>query len=351
MIQGSQTSSFHRLNLDGAANDIKTIAIDTEVKDSLFLNDVRFEMATFDLSLPNAQIQVQRNNGYIAMDFAGKVNAVINGATSDIEFPLGYSNANIDYRPITIRSPQNGDYGVALYGNSPSDDTKSASSLQDSLCSIQDEYYYWLQSSNSTVDFFVTMKGESEYTKMSVWQSGQWDKLTNSTPNGSEMNAIFPANQARYISLGQERPFVDAGDDIIMRRGNTATFNGSGYKPAFTFIDWSPSDDLSCTDCYTPVFTYGSQGTFRISIDNGPGCIATYTMRLVYWREKVFVENAFSPNDDGLNDVFLPQLLSNERLVNMEIFNRWGAKLYEGTDGWDGKYMGGVVQEGVYIDR
>ena len=52
--------------------------------------------------------------------------------------------------------------------------------------------------------------------------------------------------------------------------------------------------------------------------------------------------NAFTPNNDGINDKFLTGL-------NIKIFNRWGMQLYEGKDGWDGKYKGELVSPGTYF--
>jgi len=53
------------------------------------------------------------------------------------------------------------------------------------------------------------------------------------------------------------------------------------------------------------------------------------------------IPNAFTPDGDGINDRFVPGL-------DLEIVNRWGLKLYRGTDGWDGRYKGEYVEPGTY---
>ena len=65
------------------------------------------------------------------------------------------------------------------------------------------------------------------------------------------------------------------------------------------------------------------------------------------------VPNAFSPNGDGVNDVFK---VSHKSLVRFQayIFNRWGQELYRWNlshidDGWDGTAHGRQVPEGVYF--
>ena len=63
------------------------------------------------------------------------------------------------------------------------------------------------------------------------------------------------------------------------------------------------------------------------------------------------VPNAFSPNGDGVNDVFK---VNHKSLVkfNAYVFNRWGQELYKWDDpdgGWDGTYHGKAVKDGVYF--
>ena len=65
---------------------------------------------------------------------------------------------------------------------------------------------------------------------------------------------------------------------------------------------------------------------------------------------RVFFPNAFSPNGDGINDTWQPQgaFLS---AYELQVFNRWGTLLYRASQpalGWDGRYRGQPVPEGVY---
>ncbi|MBM6992908.1 MAG: gliding motility-associated C-terminal domain-containing protein [Prevotella sp.] len=67
---------------------------------------------------------------------------------------------------------------------------------------------------------------------------------------------------------------------------------------------------------------------------------------------KLEMPNAFSPNGDGINDVYKAKD-GYQSLVEFQatIFNRWGQKLYSWTDpagGWDGKFKGKDVAQGVY---
>lgn len=64
---------------------------------------------------------------------------------------------------------------------------------------------------------------------------------------------------------------------------------------------------------------------------------------------KLFMPNAFSPNDDAVNDAFYP-VFENVSSYRLQIYNRWGELLYSETDkSWDGYYKGELVKEDVYV--
>jgi gliding motility-associated-like protein len=65
----------------------------------------------------------------------------------------------------------------------------------------------------------------------------------------------------------------------------------------------------------------------------------------------IYVPNVFTPNEDELNETFLP-VLRGTKLYTMKIYDRWGAKLFEtnnSTIGWDGSYKGEPCKEDIYI--
>ena len=64
----------------------------------------------------------------------------------------------------------------------------------------------------------------------------------------------------------------------------------------------------------------------------------------------IYVPNTFTPNGDGLNDVFFVRGFNIDE-VQMVVFNRWGQKVFETreiTKGWDGSFEGGFAPPDVY---
>ena len=83
------------------------------------------------------------------------------------------------------------------------------------------------------------------------------------------------------------------------------------------------------------------------------GCIDTSNTECVEQFPKFVLANSFTPNGDGINDVFSPiRMFIQEERYHLIIFNRWGQKIFETTDineGWDGTVKGFVVQNDAYV--
>jgi len=65
----------------------------------------------------------------------------------------------------------------------------------------------------------------------------------------------------------------------------------------------------------------------------------------------LFIPNAFTPNYDGVNDVFKIVNLENEKVEHFRVFNRWGTVMYESSGNeaaWDGTYKGKLQEQGDY---
>lgn len=109
------------------------------------------------------------------------------------------------------------------------------------------------------------------------------------------------------------------------------------------------------TNVETPTYIYQKSGEFEVMLvaRNAYGCIDTATCKIIVDIVSSFmVPNIFSPNGDGINDLFRVDGIGLAS-VKAEIFNRWGTKIYEWdtTNGsWDGRTPAGVLApDGVYF--
>ncbi len=109
-----------------------------------------------------------------------------------------------------------------------------------------------------------------------------------------------------------------------------------------------------------------TEGTYVLSILDGEGCVYEETFDLDAVSNNindcipVYIPNSFSPNNDGINDVFSIFFGSSagvENVISLQVYNRWGALMFEqsnfipvnGATAWEGDYKGKPLNHGVYI--
>lgn len=153
-----------------------------------------------------------------------------------------------------------------------------------------------------------------------------------------------------------QNPEVNLGSDkIITARGSvvlTPAVSGDVSK-----FRWLPATDLSCTDCLNPGFISTNNITYRLVVEN-EHCLAEDDINIIikYNNAKVIIPNAFSPNGDGVNDVFYPTGTDASYLKSFTIFNRWGKRVFgvnnvsgnNPANGWNGTWKGTPAEVGVY---
>ncbi|MHB8401283.1 MAG: PKD domain-containing protein, partial [Bacteroidia bacterium] len=140
----------------------------------------------------------------------------------------------------------------------------------------------------------------------------------------------------------------------------TVQFNSTSSAPGSvisnlywqTFGDGSDSSSI----LYNPAHTYQDTGNYGVQliVTNGFGCkdsLLQYVHILPFFT--LYIPNAFTPNDDGFNDMFyaIGEYVST---FDMKIFDRWGNLVYHTTNinadyGWNGSKAGAAAKEDVYV--
>ena len=115
---------------------------------------------------------------------------------------------------------------------------------------------------------------------------------------------------------------------------------------------WTSLNWLSCSACNTTIATPASDIIYTITATNNYNCSTATTATVqVEIEATIYIPNTFTPNGDGLNDVFKP-LCTNISNLSWVVFDRWGLQLFQTNEidqGWDGTYHGGKCQEDVYV--
>jgi gliding motility-associated-like protein len=161
-------------------------------------------------------------------------------------------------------------------------------------------------------------------------------------PQINPVNASFTANP----QTGTEPLFVDL---------NNQSTNANNFI-------WLV-DNTAFSNAFNTTYTFDSSGVYTVTIiayNNNPQCADTFSLQIiVYDSLMVQIPNVFTPNNDGVNDVFSIKV-EEAKEISVSIFNRWGSLLLEYANSisespttinlWDGRTTTGEkVSDGVYF--
>lgn len=201
-------------------------------------------------------------------------------------------------------------------------------------------------SSNNCGDQFHVYTGVGTYNV----------KLTVTSPDGC-------VNDTTYMAMIQTYGYPEANFGIFPNPINvlepTATMFDSSSTDVTTYL-WLFGENgvLGTSSVQNPEFTFPDDGPDQFDVTlivmNQYGCTDTLpqyvVMNGVY---NFYVPTGFTPNGDGINDLFFPQGEGVDPLeYEMYIFDRWGNKIFEtddATKSWDGMFGSTPAPEGVYV--
>lgn len=144
-----------------------------------------------------------------------------------------------------------------------------------------------------------------------------------------------------------------AGRDTSIVLNQTLQFEGSGGVNYF----WSPPTGLSDVTIPNPVGVYGPEIDsvyYRLLVTDQAGCTDSAFVKVKVFKTTptIYVPSAFTPNNDGLNDILRPIAIGIDKIRYFSIYNRWGQMVFttsENGRGWDGKIAGHFQNSGVFV--
>lgn len=182
---------------------------------------------------------------------------------------------------------------------------------------------------------------------------------------GNYTLTVTDSNQCKYlypIVLSQPAPvIVDINPDtLILELGESGQFftTFTGAPADSVRFEWNTLDGLNCIDCPNPIVSAFTDRVYTVrvydisDISNPNPCMGEAVGYVFVGDGKpIYIPNAFTPNADGVNDVFY--VYGNDlKIAKMQIFDRWGEMLFESYRqdiGWDGTYKDKILEPGVYI--
>lgn len=196
------------------------------------------------------------------------------------------------------------------------------------------------------------------------WQSanGLFDRAdslqTNYFPGGPGAYKVYLTSQNDCINLIDSllvkvlpNQILNIVGDPIIDPCHEITFTANGG----TKYTWSPSEYIECLDSLCSKIRLKSFVEFTLTLNADGPCVipAQLSLSLSALEAGLFVPNAFTPNGDQINDIFLPIIFCEElQYYHLEIFDRWGNLVFQSFEkdlGWDGRFNSEKMNPAVFV--
>ncbi len=224
---------------------------------------------------------------------------------------------------------------------------------------------------NGCIDLDINFTNNSTISSTNI-QSYLWDlgDGTTSTAANPSYTYSVPGIYSVTLTAISDKGCVDQSDFPVSIQAYslpTASFIFSPdyisiLNPNVQFTDLSTDavswnwymGDETVSDLQNPNHAYADTGNYQVwlTVTNQYGCVDSISNSIRINPDAIlFIPNAFTPNGNSTNDYFTAKGLGILQ-YNMDIFDRWGNKIYTTSDmnaGWDGTRAGSPAQEDVYV--
>jgi len=207
---------------------------------------------------------------------------------------------------------------------------------------------------------------ENGQIKLSIEVSDEWNVSWDNGDTGSEVyylptdsatvviSSLTPCMQSYSIHLISAPDINSLPElhDTLVTTGETVTIN--------LMLDnqwnvlWQSQAAISCDTCKNTSITVDKDTQVLLNLTHSSGCEYELKFKINTTNTEPAIANAFSPNGDGVNDVWDVNLSKEYKIISAGIYDRWGSLIYSPPTGhsninWDGKKANKYVNDGIYV--
>jgi gliding motility-associated-like protein len=249
----------------------------------------------------------------------------------------GFGCKGYTIAPVIVDPEPTGQIAGKLSGCVPFCSTYSLESTSGAAV-INSIWSFNNQSINSaTVNYCFTTAGSFEIR-------GSFEDAQTCRGSITQAIEVYPVPSANF-EYSPAKP-VENQDEVVFS-------NISGGENQTKWF-WAINDGKNTSSTNENIrYRFEDAGKYAVAlmVENTWGCLDTIVKSIEVMVDfNVYIPNAFTPNDDGLNDVFIPVLRGVKR-YNLQIFDRWGTVIFTSNDpqvNWDGTLSGEGCSVGSY---
>jgi len=191
----------------------------------------------------------------------------------------------------------------------------------------------------------LTASGGSSY----VWSNGNTTAditVTHGTHSVTASDAGCTGTASAVVTQ-RSVSAISLGNDTTLCVDSTLVIDAG---TSYVSYNWSTGDT-------TQTISPKTSGAFAITATDVNGCETSKSINVTFNsctvdENFILIPTAFSPNNDGNNDLFRFKLIGNVKFIDLRIFNRWGERIFYTTDErdfWNGTFKDVACPVGAYI--
>jgi len=182
-----------------------------------------------------------------------------------------------------------------------------------------------------------------------VWHDGSTARYFNVTAPGSYWVKVTDNNNCSSSDTVLLNQIFQPPANFLKQADSLCQYDKISIAPSANYSSYTWS-----TGSMQQAITVEKAGSYMLTVKDNNGCTGTDTTQII---EKicytgVYIPTAFTPNNDGVNDLFRARVYGKTTSFKLEVYNRYGEKIFETTDpdaGWNGIYKGTLQPTAAFV--
>lgn len=193
--------------------------------------------------------------------------------------------------------------------------------------------------------------------------AGEGATFTTSTLSANDTVQCFlstndlPCNNAENVPSNKSTVLISSSPNLLIQPDNPVILSGDTVQlsvigtPGISTYNWTPAVNINSTGISNPKVWPLNTQTYNLEVSSMQGCKTNKQITVTVFSD-LKVPNAFTPNNDGINDYWGIKGLEHHSNCLVKVFDRYGELVYQSagySKPWNGKYKGDILPLSVYV--